>query len=69
MLGDDTDGAAPEVVQVSRKIPHENYDPRSFENDIALLELERDVRFRDGIYPACLPSANQQLLDNRVLGL
>lgn len=34
-----------EDVAIARKIPHENYDRDSSKNDIAIMELERDVTF------------------------
>lgn len=45
-------------VQISEKIPHENYVPkdRNHYNDIALLRLERPVRYSDFIQPICLPT-------------
>lgn len=39
------------IVQVIR---HPDYKPSSKYNDIALIELERDVEFTDYIKPACL---------------
>ena len=36
---------------------HEKYDPKTFENDIAMLKLERNVRsFGLSVQPACLPA-------------
>lgn len=54
ILGDDNDGASPEEVKVAKIIKNENYNGKSFDNDIAILELERDVAFRTGIKPICL---------------
>jgi len=50
----DDDGASPENIKVSKIIRHPDYSGRTFNNDIAILELERDVEFRAGIKPICL---------------
>jgi len=34
---------------------HENYDPKTFENDIAILKLNQDAKFTQSVQPACLP--------------
>ena len=34
---------------------HPSYSSTTLQNDIALLKLERDVVFRTGLRPACLP--------------
>ncbi|TMW54689.1 hypothetical protein DOY81_000220, partial [Sarcophaga bullata] len=41
---------------VKRVIVHRQYDPATFENDIALLELESPVQFDTHIVPICMPS-------------
>lgn len=53
-LKDDADGANPEEIIVSKIIKNDDYNGKSFNNDIAILELERDVTFRAGIKPICL---------------
>ncbi|XP_072342962.1 suppressor of tumorigenicity 14 protein homolog [Scyliorhinus torazame] len=47
------------VVQKSLKqiIVNENYNPQTFNNDIALLELSSPVTFSSVIQPICLPDA------------
>ncbi|KAL7870623.1 hypothetical protein SRHO_G00081200 [Serrasalmus rhombeus] len=39
-------------------IPHPNYNEYTFDNDIALMELDQPVTFKDTIRPICLPSAS-----------
>ena len=34
------------------------FDPISFENDLALLELEEPVVYEANVVPACLPQAS-----------
>ncbi|XP_037929671.1 serine protease filzig-like [Teleopsis dalmanni] len=41
---------------VKRVIVHRQYDPATFENDLALLELESAVQFDTHIVPICMPS-------------
>ncbi|XP_072742797.1 uncharacterized protein Flz isoform X2 [Anoplolepis gracilipes] len=40
---------------VRRVIVNRGYDPATFENDLALLELESPVQFDDHIVPICMP--------------
>ena len=37
---------------------HEDYDSKTFENDIAILKLDRTVKFTDSIQPAILPKSD-----------
>lgn len=41
---------------VRRVIVNRGYDPATFENDLALLELESPVQFDDHIVPICMPN-------------
>jgi Trypsin len=54
------DGAKPVEYKVKRFIKHENYDRHSKKNDIALIELEKDVTFGKFIRPACLQQNDYQ---------
>lgn len=40
---------------VRRVIVNRGYDPATFENDLALLELESSVQFDEHIVPICMP--------------
>jgi hypothetical protein len=54
-LAKDNDGASPVEYKIKQFIKHEKYNSRTKENDIALIELEKDVRFNTSfIRPACL---------------
>ena len=44
---------------------HENYDDKSFENDIALIRLDRKVEFTKSVYPICLPPKGKDYTDTR----
>ncbi|KAH6931703.1 hypothetical protein HPB50_027249 [Hyalomma asiaticum] len=49
----------PVSIPVRRMIVHRRYNPATFENDLALLELERPVVFQPHIVPICLPERNE----------
>ncbi|XP_068205639.1 chymotrypsinogen A-like [Palaemon carinicauda] len=42
-------------ITIDRIIMHENYDPNTVDNDIALMHLSVPVTFNDGVRPICLP--------------
>lgn len=48
------DGAAPADYKIKKFIKHENYNRNKRTNDIALVKLEKSVRFTAFIRPACL---------------
>lgn len=54
-LSSDDDGASPIDVGVAGRVVHSRYNPRNFDNDIALVVLDREVEFTEKIAPACLP--------------
>ena len=68
VLKNDTDGAKPEEFKILKKAPHEAYDSRTFDNDIAVITFDSDVGFRDGIQPICLPSATPGVIEERFAG-
>merc|ERR1712110_516488 len=68
VLKNDTDGANPEEFKILKKSPHEAYDSRTFDNDIAVITFDSDVGFRDGIQPICLPSATPGVIEERFAG-
>ncbi|CAB1433875.1 unnamed protein product [Pleuronectes platessa] len=41
---------------IKRIIAHEDYNPMTYNNDIALMELDEDVTLNQNIWPICLPS-------------
>ena len=48
------DGAEPEDYEIKRFIKHPQYRIIPNRNDIALIELRKNVKFTDFIRPACL---------------
>ncbi|PRD34901.1 UNVERIFIED_CONTAM: Sb [Trichonephila clavipes] len=42
-------------MAVRRKVVNPGYNPSNYQHDIALLELQRPVRFRRHLIPVCLP--------------
>ena len=66
VIGDDDDRASPEEFKVLNVIKHEHYNRRSYDNDIAIIELEKEVTFNKGISPVCLPSIASSLDEDKV---
>lgn len=50
-----------ELRQVSMVIKNENFNPRTRENDIALVKLDRPIKYAATIAPVCLPASNEQV--------
>ncbi|TNN67800.1 Serine protease 56 [Liparis tanakae] len=45
-----------QVIKVNRIIPHPKFNPKTFNNDIALVELTSPVVLSNRVTPVCLPS-------------
>merc|ERR1711997_1019677 len=45
------------VISVKTATMHPNYNKKTMDNDIAVLELSEELTFTDKIKPACLPSS------------
>ena len=44
---------------------HEGYNAKTYENDIAVLKLNRPVPFSKSVYPICLPPRTEQYTNRR----
>ena len=53
-------------VRVANVTKHPDYNARNYNNDIAVISLETDVQFTEGIRPLCLPSMTPELLEDNV---
>lgn len=54
-LTSDVENLKPIQKPVKRMIVHRNYNPLTFENDIALMELESPFDVQPHVVPICLP--------------
>jgi secreted trypsin-like serine protease len=54
-------------IQVSQVLRHPMYNPRTFENDVALLRLSRPAQFNQYVQPICLASRDPPVGSNCVL--
>lgn len=63
-VNNNTHGAKPQQVAVTRALKHPNYNHRAFANDIAVLELSRYVDVTPWVRPICLPSKAPSLKDD-----
>ena len=59
------DGVNPEEFLVVKMTKHENYNSGTSDNDIALVQFEKEVIFKKGIQPICLPSKTPKLLEEK----
>lgn len=51
--------------KLTKMIAHANYDSKTFDNDIALLKLDRPVTRSRSVYPICLPPRDNSYANTR----
>ncbi|KAM7247660.1 hypothetical protein CapIbe_001613 [Capra ibex] len=59
-LAEGSEGEPAEEVQVNRIVPHPKFDPRTFHNDLALVQLWTPVSPTGVARPVCLPQEPQE---------
>lgn len=59
-LTDDIEKLKPIAKPVKKMIVHRDYNPSTFENDIALLELESPFDMQPHVVPICLPEKSNE---------
>ncbi len=62
---DETNDASHTDYKLVEAKMHEAYDPRTFDNDIAVLTLDRTVPFSKRVYPICLPPSSEAFTNRR----
>ncbi|GFY25711.1 serine protease filzig [Trichonephila clavipes] len=58
-LAETFDNKASVIRNVKRMVVHRHYNAQTFENDLALLEMESSVEFLPYVVPICLPHRNE----------
>ena len=61
-LTGDVENLKPIQKPVKRMIVHRNYNPTTFENDIALMELESPFDVQPHVVPICLPEPGEEFV-------
>ena len=52
--------------KIAKKIVHPKYNFFTYENDLALLKLDKRIDFQDNIIPICLPANDDLLIGNNL---
>ncbi|XP_015906326.2 uncharacterized protein [Parasteatoda tepidariorum] len=58
-LGGTLDNKASIIRNVRRMVIHRHYNAQTFENDLALLEMESEIEFLPYVVPICFPHQNE----------
>ena len=63
----DHQNSKPIIRAVKRMILHRDYNPNTFENDLALLELNSPIENQPGVTPICLPNLETDVFDEAIV--
>ncbi|XP_029455857.1 ovochymase-1 [Rhinatrema bivittatum] len=55
-----------QVRRVRRIVLHDNYDYRTYDSDLALIQLDMELVYNDVVRPICLPDRKKPLLSSSV---
>ena len=47
-----------QIIPIDKIIKHPNYDPYSFDYDVALIKLKNPIKFNSNVRPVCLPTTD-----------
>ena len=61
-----TEHMATNQIKVKRVVVHRDYKAPTFENDIAILELEESIRRQPHIVPICMPEDTEEVFEGRM---
>ena len=56
-----------EDYDIEKKYEHPDYKPATFQNDLAVIRLNRDVTFKEHIIPVCLPENREDFLGEKAV--
>jgi transmembrane serine protease 3 len=56
-------GSSTQTVKVTKAVYHPQYDPDTTTNDIAILKLDKPIKFTSVVQPACLPAPTDSVAD------
>lgn len=54
-----------EDFDIESKSVHPDYNPATFENDIAVVKFKKDVQFKEHIIPVCLPTTGNEYVGKK----
>ena len=61
-----TEHMATNQIKVKRVVVHRDYKAPTFENDIAILELEDSIRRQPHIVPICMPETTDEVYEGKM---
>ncbi|XP_039770226.1 serine protease 56 [Ornithorhynchus anatinus] len=68
-LGDPPPGQHEEEMSVNRILVHPKFDPRTFHNDLALVQLQTPLSPSEWVQPVCLPEGSWELPEGTICAI